>query len=83
MAGTAGFEPANAGTKNRCLTTWRRPISSKYNSFFKANSLNCLYDIRCTSPLDKRNSFVATSDSFVGRNTYQKALQSDNDSLKC
>ena len=26
LAGAAGFEPANAGTKNRCLTTWRRPI---------------------------------------------------------
>src|SRR5438270_8561295 len=25
LAGAAGFEPANAGTKNRCLTTWRRP----------------------------------------------------------
>lgn len=25
MAGTAGFEPANAGTKTQCLTTWRRP----------------------------------------------------------
>jgi hypothetical protein len=25
MAGVAGFEPANAGTKNRCLTTWRHP----------------------------------------------------------
>lgn len=25
MAGAAGFEPANADTKNRCLTTWRRP----------------------------------------------------------
>ena len=27
MAGVAGFEPANAGTKNRCLTTWRHPSS--------------------------------------------------------
>ncbi len=27
MAGAAGFEPANAGTKNQCLTTWRRPIA--------------------------------------------------------
>ena len=27
LAGAAGFEPANAGTKNRCLTTWRRPSS--------------------------------------------------------
>jgi hypothetical protein len=25
LAGVAGFEPANAGTKNRCLTTWRHP----------------------------------------------------------
>lgn len=25
MAGTAGFEPTDGGTKNRCLTTWRRP----------------------------------------------------------
>ncbi len=26
MAGAAGFEPANTGTKNQCLTTWPRPI---------------------------------------------------------
>lgn len=26
LAGAAGIEPANAGTKNRCLTTWLRPI---------------------------------------------------------
>ena len=25
MAGAPGFEPGNGGTKNRCLTTWRRP----------------------------------------------------------
>ncbi len=25
MAGAAGFEPANGGTKSRCLTTWPRP----------------------------------------------------------
>ena len=25
MAGVAGFEPAHADTKNRCLTTWRYP----------------------------------------------------------
>ncbi len=24
LAGTAGFEPANAGTKTQCLTAWRR-----------------------------------------------------------
>jgi hypothetical protein len=29
LAGAAGFEPANAGTKNRCLTTWRRPNDGK------------------------------------------------------
>ena len=25
LAGAAGFEPTNVGTKSRCLTTWRRP----------------------------------------------------------
>jgi hypothetical protein len=25
MAGAGGIEPPNAGTKNRCLTAWRRP----------------------------------------------------------
>ena len=25
LAGAAGFEPADGGTKSRCLTTWRRP----------------------------------------------------------
>jgi hypothetical protein len=25
LAGVAGFEPANGGTKSRCLTTWRYP----------------------------------------------------------
>ena len=25
MAGAEGFEPANAGSKDRCLTTWLRP----------------------------------------------------------
>ena len=24
--GIAGFEPANTGTKNQCLTAWRYPI---------------------------------------------------------
>jgi hypothetical protein len=30
MAGAAGFEPAHAGTKNRCLTAWRRPKKQNY-----------------------------------------------------
>lgn len=25
MAGAGGIEPTNAGSKNRCLTTWLRP----------------------------------------------------------
>lgn len=27
MAGVAGFEPAHADTKNRCLTAWLHPSS--------------------------------------------------------
>ena len=30
VAGAAGFEPTNVGTKSRCLTTWRRP-NKKYS----------------------------------------------------
>ena len=29
VAGVAGFEPTNDDTKNRCLTTWRHPNSSR------------------------------------------------------
>ena len=35
MAGAAGFEPTNVGTKSRCLTTWRRPnICIGYKSLY-------------------------------------------------
>ena len=53
MAGPAGFEPANAGTKTQCLTAWRRsnlplfyhnmkktPNSPKTISIFKKLVLN-------------------------------------------
>ena len=30
LAGDEGFEPPNAWTKTRCLTTWRIPIMSAY-----------------------------------------------------
>ena len=29
FVGAAGFEPANAGTKTQCLTTWRRPTIAR------------------------------------------------------
>lgn len=32
LAGAPGFEPGNVGTKNRCLTTWRRPNSRQSRS---------------------------------------------------
>ena len=35
MAGPAGFEPANDGTKTRCLTTWRR----SNNAFILSHNL--------------------------------------------
>ncbi len=31
MAGAPGFEPGNAGTKNRCLTAWLRPNKTQMN----------------------------------------------------
>ena len=29
MAGVPGFEPGNAGIKNRCLTAWRYPNTAE------------------------------------------------------
>jgi site-specific DNA recombinase len=46
MAGTAGFEPATSGTKNRCHTIRPRPITI-CNSSIKINSLTSLGYIKC------------------------------------
>ena len=43
MAGTVGFEPTNAGTKNQCLTTWRRPIvRMQLCGYYLADKINLL-----------------------------------------
>ena len=39
LAGAAGIEPANADTKNRCLTAWRRSI--KREAVFIESSRTC------------------------------------------
>ena len=39
MAGAAGFEPANADSKNRCLTAWRRPNIIYNKELLNNNSL--------------------------------------------
>ena len=46
MAGPAGFEPANAGTKTQCLTAWRR------------SNLNQLYHTMHSFPIVKSKLFV-------------------------
>ena len=38
LAGAAGIEPTNGGTKNRCLTTWRRPNRESYKYRVFANN---------------------------------------------
>lgn len=50
MAGLAGFEPTNAGIKNRCLTTWRQPnmlfLKCGFTSkllLFKRSKAICLF----------------------------------------
>ena len=30
VAGAEGFEPPNSGSKGRCLTAWRRPITERF-----------------------------------------------------
>lgn len=52
MAGAPGFEPGNAGTKNRCLTAWLRPN--------KSNRSNRLRGLIAAS-FGKRNRLIAKS----------------------
>ena len=40
MAGPAGFEPANDGTKTRCLTTWRRSNIFSMNGYILSRNLD-------------------------------------------
>ena len=40
MAGAGGFEPPNAATKKRCLTTWLRPNNS-YSPLFSLRIAEC------------------------------------------
>ena len=54
MAGAPGFEPGNAGTKNRCLTAWLRPN--------KSNRSNRLRGLITASKLE-RNLLIAKSHS--------------------
>ena len=37
LAGAPGFEPGNVDTKNRCLTTWRRPTMASNNAHLFGN----------------------------------------------
>ena len=44
LAGMAGIEPANDGTKTRCLTTWRHPnLYPFYHIHRKTSTTAVLY----------------------------------------
>ena len=40
LAGSAGLEPANAGTKTQCLTTWRRPTNKRVRNKYYTTLIN-------------------------------------------
>src|SRR6185437_1763269 len=46
VAGAAGFEPANAGIKTRCLTTWRRPTFDRDGNTIAAKPRHAFRNIR-------------------------------------
>ena len=43
MAGAVGFEPTIHDTKNRCLTTWLRPIMKLWPRYDYVNTLGYIY----------------------------------------
>ena len=57
MVGTGGFEPPDDDTKNRCLTTWRRPNIEIRN--IPINSGNVNYNNDC------KNKFISLLSQFL------------------
>ena len=55
MAGLAGFEPTNDGTKTRCLTTWRQP---KLVIFYHKNPPNTrgIFALRVFNTVNPQNN---------------------------
>lgn len=45
MAGIAGFEPANVGVKDRCLTAWRYPIINEMCKIRTCVSRGVAFDV--------------------------------------
>jgi hypothetical protein len=66
LAGAGGFEPPNAGTKNRCLTTWRRPnigVGRPYSGpVIKGNrsieAHNPIMGVRCYATLNSDQTIL-------------------------
>lgn len=70
VAGVAGFEPTNAGTKNRCLTTWRHPnnkttkgaslkrVSQKQEAHLRSLALNLTRHISKTKFYKRQEFFL-------------------------
>ena len=55
LAGAVGFEPTNADSKNRCLTTWRRPKNTVCMCFLKI--LNTKYCFRLQMSITVKISY--------------------------
>ena len=63
LAGAGGFEPPNGGTKNRCLTTWRRPNVARLLDCGGAtrNCARCSWDVPERNPPQPANSLLRPS----------------------
>lgn len=66
MAGAGGFEPPHGGTKNRCLTAWRRPNAAcllerggQARNIRSAEITGCLIAAAPVSPFFRRLRFPA------------------------
>jgi hypothetical protein len=50
LAGAPGFEPGNGGTKNRCLTAWRRPMTVSRCGALYGSARPCAISLRRLVP---------------------------------
>jgi hypothetical protein len=55
-AGAAGFEPADVGSKGRCLTTWRRPKRQDWLPDIIVTGAEYTHNKRNSQPLTPDNA---------------------------
>ena len=75
MAGVPGFEPGNAGIKNRCLTAWRYPIRASCDEMVREARLE-LAHLAALEPKSSASTNFATPAIMVATTGFEPVTPS-------